>query len=98
MTQQRHHEVFEKDPNDILIRGIEWDSEGYLAARNTTITSSSWIVPSGLTLNDDTNTTTTTLFELAGGTADANYTITNRVVLANGEQRDRSILIRVRQQ
>jgi hypothetical protein len=96
MSHQSHHGVRYKDPEDVLDTGFDWDSEGFLTARATTISSSDWTVPDGLTEVSASNTTTKTLIRLSDGVADTSYTVTNHVVLANGEEYDRSILIKVR--
>lgn len=82
-----------KDPQDIADYGLSW-------AKNLgtdTITSSSWIVPDGITADDDSNTTTTATVRLSGGTAGENYDLTNRVVTASGQRFDCSIRIYVRE-
>lgn len=96
MPRQRHYGIREKDPQDVLDTGFDWDSQSFLTDRATTISSSDWTVPSGLTEDAASNTTTKTLIRISGGTVNTDYTITNHVVLANGEEYDRSILIKVR--
>lgn len=85
-----------KDPNDKLDTGFDWDAHDFLANRSTTIASSTWVVASGLTSASTSNTTTKTLIRILGGTANTDYVVTNRVVLASGEQYERSVRIRVR--
>jgi hypothetical protein len=85
-----------KDPQDKLDTGFDWDANAFLTNRVTTISGSAWTVPSGITASSTSYTDTTTLVRLTGGTAGTDYTITNHVVLANGEEFDRSILVRVR--
>ncbi len=83
----------EKDPNDIADYALSWAT--HLGA--DTITSSSWILPVGITADDDSSTGTTATVRLSGGTAGQNYEITNRVVTASGQQFDCSIRIYVRE-
>jgi hypothetical protein len=91
-----HLATITKDPNDKRLTGFDWDDDSLLTNRATTITTSTWTVPSGLTAVSNSNTTTKTVVLLTGGTAGTDYTVTNHVVLANGEEFDRSKLVRVR--
>lgn len=81
----------EKDPDATLEFGRDWSA--WLAANGDTIVTSTWIVPAGLTVVDESNTATVTLVWLSGGTAGSSYQITNRVVTAQGRTDDRSIQI-----
>jgi hypothetical protein len=84
-----------RDPSDIDYIGIDWSA--WLTNRdNDTIVTSTWPEVDGLTIVSQSNTTTTTTVVLSGGTADNRYTVTNRIVTANGLQKDRSIVIHVR--
>lgn len=86
-----------KDPQDKMDTGIDWDANDFLTNRATTIATSTWTVPTGLTsVTSSIVTSTKALVRLSGGTAGADYTVTNHVILANGEEYDRSILIKVR--
>jgi len=87
-------DIFTKDPDAILDYSIDWSR--YLAT-GVTISTSSWTVPSGITEDSDSNTTTTTTVVLSGGTADTDYSLTNHVVLSDGNEDDRSITIAVRE-
>lgn len=83
-----------KDPNAVLDFTVNWAS--YLGA--DTITSDSWIVPTGITVVTETNTTTASTIWLSGGTISEKYGLTNRVVTAGGRVDDRTIYIRVKEQ
>lgn len=96
MSQQRTLGTVTKDPDDKTNRGIDWDGDNLLTNRSTTIATSAWTVPVGLTSVAESNTTTTTLIRIGGGTDGSDYIITNHVVLANGEEYDRSIRVKVR--
>lgn len=82
---------FTKDPDAVLDYQIDWETW----LNGDTISSSDWIVPDGLTENDASNTTTTATIWLSGGSADEQYTVTNRIVTAGGRTDDRSIVVRV---
>jgi hypothetical protein len=80
---------FPKDPNAVLDYKIDWTT--WLAG--DTISSSTWIVPSGITKTTESNTTTTTTIWLSGGTADTEYEVVNRIVTAGGRTDDRTLHI-----
>lgn len=82
---------FLKDPDAVLDYQINWSTW----LDDDTISSSSWVIPSGITKDSDTNTTTTATAWLSGGTAGARYTVTNRIVTAGGRTDDRSLHITV---
>lgn len=82
---------FIKDPNAVLDYQIDWST--WLGA--DTIATSTWTVPTGLTKDGDTSTTTTATIWLSGGTAGVTYHIVNHIVTAGGREDDRSIYIRV---
>lgn len=82
----------DKDPNEVLDFTIDWSET--LGA--DTISSSSWIVPSGITEDSDTNTATTTTIWLSGGTEDERYSLVNRIVTLGGRTFDQTVRIRVR--
>lgn len=81
---------FLKDPNAVLDYQIDWST--WLGS--DTIASSSWVIPTGITEDSDSNTTTTATVWLSGGTAGTTYTVTNRIVTAGGRTEDRSLTIK----
>lgn len=84
----------EKDPDATLEYGRDWST--WLAADGDSIVTSTWIVPPGLTVVDESNTATVALVWLSGGTAGQSYRITNRITTAQSRTDDRSIQIVVR--
>lgn len=83
--------MFTKEPTEVSTFSIDWsDWLGSL-----TISSSTWSVPAGLTNDDDTNTSTTTLITLSGGTWGATYELANTITASNGEVETRWLLIRI---
>ncbi len=81
-----------KDPNGVAIYTIDWDT--WLTSVNGgTISTSTWLVPTGLTSIAETNTATTTTIKLSGGTAGVTYTLVNRITTSAGLIEDRSIVI-----
>lgn len=80
---------FWKDPNAILDYSIPWLD--WLVA--DTISTSTWVVPTGITKVTDTMTTTTTVIWLSGGTVGTEYAIVNRIVTAGGRTQDQTIYV-----
>jgi hypothetical protein len=85
--------TFIKDPNDVLDFAIDWTA--WLAATDDQIDTSSWIVPSGITLDSEDTTTVLTTAWLSGGTEDETYRLVNRIVTNGGRTVDKSIDIRI---
>ena len=83
-----------KDPDAVLDYGLDWSN--WLASGET-ISSSSWVVETGLTKDSSSNTTTTTTVWLSGGTAGRTYRITNSIVTSAAREDDRSLLIKVQE-
>ena len=86
-----------KDPNAALLPFAK-DWTAYMQQAGTTIASSSWsAVPAGLTVGassvDADGFIATVL--LSGGSVGVTYTLTNRVVMANGATDDDSMAIDV---
>ena len=87
-------EKFTKDPESTLDYMVDWNAENWLG--DDTISSVSWEVPPGLTIENETNTTTTATVWLSGGTVGESYRVTNHIVTAGGREDDRTFSIRVR--
>jgi hypothetical protein len=85
----------DKDPGSIIDYGSDWNDQsvGPWLAVGETIVTSSWIVPTGLTLVSESNNTTETSIFLSGGTIGEIYTLTNRIVTTAGRTEDRSMYI-----
>ncbi|MCK5783867.1 MAG: hypothetical protein KAH06_05430 [Desulfobacterales bacterium] len=80
---------FLKDPNAVLDYQADWSD--WLG--DDTISTSDWILPTGIIEDSATNTTTTATIWLSGGTAGTSYTLVNRIVTAGGRTEDRTITI-----
>jgi hypothetical protein len=92
--------TYVKDPNSVLDYKVDWAAPppvGPWLADGDTITTSTWIVPDGITKDSATNTATTTTIWLSGGTLRAKYAVTNRVTTAGGRTEDRTFWIVVRE-
>lgn len=96
--------TYEKDPDASKVYTIDWaksgpndgtaNDDGWL--QGDTIATSTWIVPSGLTSEAESNTGTLATIKLSGGVMGRNYFVTNRITTTtSGETEDRSIEIRI---
>lgn len=86
---------FVKDPDATLDYSFDWGPW----LQNDTISTSTWIVDSGVTIvpaSESFTTTTTTMF-LSGGVDGENYTVTNRITTVGSRTDERSIEIKIRQ-
>lgn len=84
----------EKDPDAVLDYGVDWSAE--LAKHgNDTINTSTWIVPTGITKDSDSHTTTTATIWLSGGSVGKTYKVVNRITTVGGRTDDRTLSIQV---
>lgn len=83
-----------KDPDEVLDYVIDWSDE--LTAVSDTITTSTWIVPLGITNDDETTTSTAATIWLSGGTDGTTYKLINRIVTAGDRTYESAIGVRVR--
>lgn len=81
-----------KAPTAIIDYAIDWAA----IFPGDTISVSTWDVPVGITNADEDTTSTRAIIRLSGGTLDTEYTITNHVVMASGQEDERSIIIKVK--
>ena len=82
---------FLKDPNAVLDYVNDWSE--WLGT--DTISTSTWVVPTGITKDSDSKTDTSTTIWLSGGTAGTRYTVVNRIVTVGGRTEDRSLVFSV---
>jgi len=92
-------ETFVKDPDAVLDYKLDWNdsSKGPWLATGETISTSTWTVPTGITKDTETNSTTTSTVWLSGGTAGTDYDITCRITTDGGRTEDRTIRIQCRE-
>jgi len=83
----------DKDPSAVLDYQFDWSA--WLGT--DTIASSTWTVPTGITKDSSSNTTTTATVWLSGGTADTNYECANTIVTASARTDQRTLTIRCRE-
>lgn len=78
-----------KDPDEVLDYQIDWSAR----LVDDTISTSSWILQSGITKNSDSKTSTTTTIWLSGGTIEVKYTLLNRIITVGGRTMDQTFEI-----
>lgn len=81
-----------KSPGGVLDYTFDWNTNWL---DGDTISTSSWSADSGITIDSDTNTTTTATVWLSGGTADTEYEVTNTIVTAGGRTAQRTLIVKV---
>lgn len=84
--------TFTKDPQSVLDYQIDWSAW----LDGDTISTSTWTVPSGITKDSDSASTTGVTIWLSGGTDGTDYELTNHIITAAGREDDRTITIQVR--
>lgn len=83
-----------KDAEAVLDYTVDWST--WLGA-DTISGTPTWNVPTGLTKDSQSNTTTAATAWLSGGTAGVDYMVECKIVTAGGRTDERSIEIRVRE-
>lgn len=78
-----------KSPFAELDYGEDWSA--WLAGE--TLATSLWIVPAGITNDDDSFTSTTAFIRLSGGTVGQEYVLVNQITTAPSGQADERILV-----
>lgn len=89
MSRQVAH--FYKDTDEAVSYTLNWSDD----LNGSTISSVTWVVPSGLTSEATSNTTTTATNRLAGGTPGRTYTVTCTVTTAAAEDLQAHVLLTV---
>lgn len=84
-----------KDPQEEKDYTIDWSDD---LASGETISTSDWVVGTGLTEEDDENNTTTTTAWVSGGTAGTEYLCVNTVTTSGGRTLERTVIIPVTNQ
>jgi hypothetical protein len=84
----------DKDPDEVKDYILDWTDE---LDGDTISGMPTWVgVPAGITMEDESNTTTTHTIWLSGGTAGESYVFTSRVVTAGGRTCDQRLRIKIR--
>lgn len=78
-----------KDPNAVLDYYFDWSTW----LNGDTIATSTWIVPAGLTMASESETSTRTTIWLSAGIFPERYKVVNRITTAAGRTEDRTLLV-----
>ena len=81
-----------KDPDEVLDYQLDWTER----LDNDTISTSTWIVPDGITKNSDGKSDTATTIWLSGGVLNSSYVLTNRIVTTGGRTMDQSVKLKIK--
>lgn len=81
-----------KDPDEVLDYKIDWAER----LDGDTVSTSTWLVPVGVTKDSDTFTSSATIIWLSGGTDGEAYVLTNRITTAAGRTMDMSVKLKVK--
>lgn len=82
-----------KTPDEVKDYGVEWSGQ---LETGTTISTSAWEAPTGITVDADSIDGTATVCRLSGGTAGTTYILVNEIVTSAGETLEAAIQIHVR--
>lgn len=83
--------TYNKEADAVLTYDI--DMSGWLGAR--TISTATWTVPTGITKESESNTTTKVFIELSGGTWGSSYEISVHIVANDGSEQPESFTIKI---
>lgn len=80
-----------KDPGAVLDYVIDWETW----LDGDTIYTSTWTATTGITVDSESETDSTTTVWLSGGTAGTTYYVTNHIATVGGREDDRTIAVYV---
>jgi len=82
--------AFDKDPDARLDYSADWSD---WLTTDETISTSLWIIPTGLTKESENNTGTIATVWVSGGEAGQSYRITNKIQTSAGREDKRTITL-----
>lgn len=85
--------TYVKDPNSVLDYSFDWSS---WLATGETLSTATWTVPTGITKDSQSLTTTVATAWLSSGTAGTSYDVACKVVTSAGRTDERTMTIIVR--
>jgi len=86
-----------KDPDETLDFYIDWSSTLAEVSPADTVSSSSWTATNGVTVDSDSNTTTSSTVWVSGGTDRKYSELVNTIVTASGRTHQRTIALKIQQ-
>jgi hypothetical protein len=87
-----------KSPNDNYAYTINWAAELGADTINASPGGSTWTAEAGITIDSETNDTTTTTIDLSGGTSGKTYQLTNQINTVGGDVYEKNIYITIQNQ
>jgi hypothetical protein len=84
---------FTKDPDEVLDYTLNWAAR---LVADDVISTSTWIVPDGVTKNSDNKTDKIVTIWLSGGTLNASYSLVNRIVTTAGRTMDQTCKLKIK--
>lgn len=84
-----------KDPDDTVIRALDWSKFLTSSLGVDTIVSVVWTVPIGMTKVSESVSTVYTIIKISGGVVGEHYVFQCRMTTAGGEQIDQSVTISI---
>ena len=88
--------VLVKDPDEVIDYTVDWEAESWLATSETISTSTWSVSPSGtLTVDSDSNDTTTATVMLSAGTVGITYRVTNEITTNQSRTGHKTVVVRV---
>ena len=84
-----------KDPDSVVDYQIDWSATMGESSPNDTIATSSWSADNGLTVDSDSNTTTTATVWVSGGTRATYANLVNTITTVGGRTHERTIVIKL---
>jgi hypothetical protein len=82
-----------KDPDEVLDYALDWADR--LAAGDT-IDTSLWILPAGITKDNEGIDGANTVIWLSGGTLGGSYDLVNRITTTGGRTHDQTVRVKVK--
>jgi len=76
-------QTYQKDPTSVRWYGLDWDD--WLPA-DVFIETSTWSVPSDLSVEDEDVGTRQTMVKLSGGALEAEYEVANTITTGSGDE------------
>lgn len=83
--------TYKKGDQEVLDYGIDWSE--FLLNEGSTISTSTWIVPAGLTVISESSSGTATSLVVSGGTIGELYILVNEITTAASKTYERSIKV-----
>jgi len=85
----------DKAPNEELDYQIDWSQRLLIGRDRDTIDASVWTIPSGLVLENNSRTVSTTTAWISGGTLGETYALINKVTTVGGRIMEQTVMLSI---